>query len=325
MQHPFSILKSLHGIRPGGRTTVLIAAAGLVLLGIGLGYFGGVWLPLDMFSHARLHLTGMFVTLIAALIFGRFWPFSFLVGVTATVLWVSGWSPSPRVVYPQENAAAGEVPVRVVSYNIGDASGDHIALVTYLRNQQADIAILQNMRPSDRKLLEILRITYPHHTECISQAHCRLAILSKHPLSDTGFDRSEDKPGILWASATIGTSALTTIGVDLGYPWQASRQFRQIKRLAHHTLRAPGPVLVAGTFHANDTSLILLAFQEFAGLWRLTNEPTWPTWFFGLPQFAIDHIYVSGDLRPLSWPKPGTGTVSSHLPIEAVFALSPTQ
>ena len=178
MQHPFSILKSLHGIRSRGRTTALVIAAGTDIARYRLGYFGGVWLPLDMFSHARPHLIGMFFTMIAALIFGRFWPFPILIGGIATVMWVGGWSPYPAVTYPQENPAAGEVPVRVVSYNIAGASGDHIALATYLRNQAADIAILQNVHPSDQKLLETLRITYPHHAECISHAHCQLAILS---------------------------------------------------------------------------------------------------------------------------------------------------
>ena len=304
---------------------VLAVIAGLALLGIGLGYFGGVWLPLDVFSHVRSHLIGLLLTVIVAVFFGRFWPIIILMGLSATVMWVGGWSLYPPVVYPQQNPAPGEVPVRVVSFNIAGSSGAHAGTAAYLQSQKADIAILQNMHPRDRKLLETLRITYPHRAECISHAHCQLVILSKHPLSDTGFDTSEDRPGILWATATVGTSPLTIIGVDLGYPWQASMQFRQIKRLAHQTLRAPGPVLVSGAFHADDASLILLAMQEFAGLWRLTNKPTWPTWFFGLPQFAVDHIYVSGDLRPLAWPTPGADTASSHLPIEAVFALPQAQ
>ncbi len=267
----------------------------------------------------------MFFTLIAMAFFGKFWPGMALAGLTATVLWSSGWSPYPPVAYPQESPASGEVALRVVSFNIAGSSGGHGGIASYLADQQADIIILQNVPPSDRKLLEMLRITYPNRADCISHTHCQLVILSRHPLSDTGFDTSADQPGILWTTATVGTGTLTAIGVDLSYPWRASRQFRQINRLAHHTLRAQGPVLVAGTFHANDASLILLGMQEFAGLWRLTNKPTWPTWFFGLPQFAIDHIYVSGDLRPLAWPTPGAGTLSSHLPIEAVFAVPQAQ
>ena len=37
--------------------------AGLALLGIGLGYFGGVWLPLDVFSPSEIAMSGQTIFL----------------------------------------------------------------------------------------------------------------------------------------------------------------------------------------------------------------------------------------------------------------------
>ena len=56
-----------------------------------------------------------------------------------------------------------------------------------------------------------------------------------------------------------------------------------------------------GDFNATPFSRILGVLQDSANLTRLTNLPSWPSQL-GLPQIAIDHIFVSpgitADRRP---------------------------
>jgi endonuclease/exonuclease/phosphatase (EEP) superfamily protein YafD len=77
---------------------------------------------------------------------------------------------------------------------------------------------------------------------------------------------------------------------------------------------------VMGDFNATPFSRMLTSLQEATGMSRLTELPTWPAWF-GLPQVAIDHIFVSEGIRPVTGEEIGNPSGSDHFPIAMTLAI----
>ena len=71
---------------------------------------------------------------------------------------------------------------------------------------------------------------------------------------------------------------LTIFGVHFVKPFYARQHWGQIRNMASESFTAKGPFVVAGDFNATKDSFVINAFQEFAGILRLTSLPTWPTW-----------------------------------------------
>ena len=151
--------------------------------------------------------------------------------------------------------------------------------------------------------------------------HCHIAILSKRPFEDGGHRSNWSGPGLVWIRYGDELSRLTVVGTHLTRIPYLDRQFTQIQELARETLRFGDPMIVAGDFNATEHSVMLNGFQEFSGLWRTTAVPTWPNWFFGLPQIGIDHIFVSNGVFPLSLPRAGDYIGSDHRPVSGWFAV----
>ena len=60
--------------------------------------------------------------------------------------------------------------------------------------------------------------------------------------------------------------------------------------------------------------------QDSANLIRLTNLPSWPS-LVGLPQIAIDHIFVSPGIRLLEAEQIGEAAGSDHYPVTVRIAV----
>jgi endonuclease/exonuclease/phosphatase (EEP) superfamily protein YafD len=85
--------------------------------------------------------------------------------------------------------------------------------------------------------------------------------------------------------------------------------------------RVDGPLVVAGDFNATPWSLHLATFERLTGLTRLTGLPSWPARGLGLPQVAIDHIFVSSGMRPLGSATTLDASGSDHLPVRVTLAV----
>lgn len=298
--------------------TLIIALSGLLA-----PYFAERWVELDVLSHLRLHLIGAAMAAALALVIPRLRLVVLLAGLAATPV-VIGLMP---VLGSKSEAAlpvgAGEMPLKVLTYNTWFQNGDWQALETYIRKEDADVVILLEFGSNKRPLLERLSALYPHRSDCIEIKHCRLVLLSKKPFEEAGHKTKWSGPPIIWARYGEYLNGLTIIGAHLPRPPSVTTQYLQVRELAKETLKVGDPVIVAGDFNATQWSFTLSAFQEFSGLWRLTSEPTWPTHFFGLAQFAIDHIFISNGVRPLAYPERGEHVGSDHLPMSARLVVLP--
>jgi endonuclease/exonuclease/phosphatase (EEP) superfamily protein YafD len=316
--------------RPLPRRAVILCVIGFVLsLGaLASGYFGGVWIPLDVFSHLRVHFAGAavgFLVAIGALLLFRRKRISAIMLTLAAIGTVSFAGLWPDYVLPKGQmppAGADEATLRMVSFNVWDRNKQTSQLAKFLQNADADVVVLLEFFDHHRSLLATQKEKYPHQYDCVSIKKCNIAILSRKPFKDSGAKVSWEGPVTAWVRFGDGLKGLTLFGVHFVRPDTPNQQWQQVKGMAGETFSARGPVIVAGDFNAAPGSIMLTGFQEFSGLWRLTSLPTWPTWFFNLPQLAIDHIFISNGVRPLAYPQPGKDVGSDHLPLNSTFAIS---
>jgi endonuclease/exonuclease/phosphatase (EEP) superfamily protein YafD len=75
-----------------------------------------------------------------------------------------------------------------------------------------------------------------------------------------------------------------------------------------------------GDFNATPFSRIPGVVEVRGNLRRITYLPSWPA-TFGLPQIAIDHIFISPGVRQLEAARIGEAAGSDHYPVTARIAV----
>ncbi len=315
--------------RPLVRFVLLLCIlfTGAFFLLVVASYYGHFWTPLDAFSHLRVHLVGgllgfglaslSLATLqrirIAAAIL-------FLFGL-GTILYAGFWPAISQGRQVDLPLAQYEKELKLLSYNVWARNPAPEKLVKYLNGEDADVVVLIEFTRRYRKLRALLQQKYPHQHDCNDKDYCHIVILSRVPFEAAGSRSRWAGPNMAWARFGKEFGGLTVFGVHFTRPFSPFAQYSQMRAMASETFTAKGPFLVAGDFNATTNSFLINAFQEFSGVLRLTTLPTWPTWFFELPQLGIDHIFISNGIRPLAYPETGKNVGSDHLPIKARLAI----
>ncbi|MEM8688775.1 MAG: endonuclease/exonuclease/phosphatase family protein [Pseudomonadota bacterium] len=311
----FSLLVSLFG------------TTGLFLLVIA-SYYGHLWTPLDAFSHLRVHLIGATLGLgIAALSLMtvqrvRIAVLVLVVAAVFTVLYAGLWPILSQSRDPQPAAGPNEREFKLVSFNSWTGHKNPKQIADYLATEDADVVVLVEFPKEFQKILGLLRQQFPHQYDCNeTAAYCHIAVLSRHPFAEVEAKSDWKGPPMVRAQFGKELGGLTVFGVHFSQPFTPNWQWSQMRAMASETFVAKGPFIVAGDFNATKDSFLVNAFQEFSGSLRITSLPTWPTWFFELPQIGIDHMFISNGVRPLSPPKVRPNAGSDHLPIKAHLAV----
>jgi len=176
------------------------------------------------------------------------------------------------------------------------------------------------MGPAKRPILGQLKARYPYQFHCYGVDYCNFAILSKLPFTDAESRGTWAGPPYIRVRLGPEAGGLTVFGVHtIRFPHSLA-QFRQVNEIAKVIERTSGPRLVMGDFNATPFSRILGTLQDSANLKRLTNLPTWPS-HAGLPQIAIDHVFVSPGIRPLEAEQIGEPAGSDHYPVTVRIAV----
>ncbi|MCP5080479.1 MAG: hypothetical protein GY948_02150 [Alphaproteobacteria bacterium] len=304
----------------------LFGTTGLFVLVIA-SYYGHLWTPLDAFSHVRLHLIGATLGLgIAGLSLMtvqriRIAVLVLCVFALGTVLVAGLWPVVSQSRTAQPAAGPNETAFKLISFNSWTHHKDPKRIANFLLGEDADVVVLVEFPAEFKKVLGLLKTKFPHQYDCHGQAYCHIAILSRVPFADTGAKPDWKGPPLAWAQFGEELGGLMLFGVHFAQPFTPNWQWSQMRALASETFRAKGPFVVAGDFNATKDSFLINAFQEFSGSLRITSLPTWPTWFFELPQLGIDHLFISNGVRPLANPSVGSNAGSDHLPIKAHLAV----
>ena len=293
----------------------------LGLFALALSRAGQLWVGFDVFAQFTFH----FIILIGACLIGLLMPRAkltmALLMVLAGFVGIGAW-PHIASRSPQEVArpAPGERALTVASFNTLWVNPDAAALQAEIERIDADVITLIELGPDKQQMMAALKARYPYQAECFAIDFCRLAILSKFPIAASEGRGPEEGPSYIRARLGPEAGGLTVIGVHtIRFP-HARAQFQQVTELARLVERLPGAKLVMGDFNATPFSRIISVMENAANLQRVTYLPSWPS-RAGLPQIAIDHIFLSPGLKLLEKARIGEAAGSDHYPVIARIAV----
>jgi len=295
---------------------VLIGLCGLV--GSRLGQ---LWVAFDVFSQFTLQ----FAVVALAFLVGLFMPRAKLlaafilivVGVIGIGTWPHLASEAPQTL---ATPAEGMQEIRVASYNTLYDNENIDAVKAEVAKLDADVITLLEMGPKKRRIMAELKDRYPYQADCYKVDYCNLVVLSKFPVIES--DARALWEGAPYIRAKLGPEAggLTVFGIHtIRFP-HSRAQFRQVNVIAQLIENTPGRKLVMGDFNATPFSRIVEVVEQRANLRRLTSLPSWPR-HVGLPQMAIDHIFVSSGIIPTESQRIGEPAGSDHFPVTLKIAV----
>jgi len=203
-----------------------------------------------------------------------------------------------------EDGSAVPGSIRVASANLNLASRDFQALERWLLGDQApDLLFLQEFTDLARQALasDALLAAYPYRLEAPQTDPFGLAILSRHPLSDTRILAPAEPQQTLRLHASLHLAERRVALVALHPMPPLSRAFARARdqALAEESRRlAQGgdAALMAGDFNATPWSRSLFGIDPH--LQRASSlAPTWPNAFGWLSVLPLDHLFASGHWR----------------------------
>lgn len=307
---------------------VILWGAGIVLW---LVLLRDVWAPLDAISPLTGHALAAGAVAIAALVARRHGAALLVVGGIATGILQAAPVLPMLAGLANENATlklASSAPrtnndLRIVQINTWHGNRDTDSLVRYLEASDADIAVLSEFGPSKRELVERLARSYPFVVGCPEYWSCSQLLLSRRPFVASGAQRPDGRrPPIVWARLKgdgVASPDVTVVGTHIYRPSLSYSLHRtQLDGLIRFLGRIKGELIVAGDFNITTWSQ---SYEAFLVKTRLTAArgrlPTWPAWPMTLPQFQIDHLFVSSGLA-IHGQRAGAYVGSDHLPLHTV-------
>lgn len=304
----------------GGATLgLLIAMAGLLL-----GRLGYLYPAFDVFAQFGMQFTLMVMGFAAAIFMPRY---KAILGFAFTAALVAGYGAWPHIVstglpkgpFPVE---AGEVVFKVAQFNIHAENSDIGEVAREIERLDAEVVTLVEFERSKGPILQMLARQYPFAHAYYDEDYRNFAILSKFPIEAIQGKAIWEGPP--YAGALLGgkLAGLWVYAIHTTrFPYSRA-QLKQYQGLVKKLEGRSGPKLMMGDFNATPFSRLPGLIEDGLGLRRVTHLPTWPaTW--GLPQLAIDHIFISDELRVVAEQQTGNSAGSDHLPVTMTLAFKP--
>lgn len=293
----------------------------LGLAGLAASRLGQLWIAFDVFSQFTLQFAVVAVAFLLGLVMPRAKLFVAFVVLVLGIVGIGVWPHvASRAAITMGEPAAGERALTVASFNTLWSNQDADAVKAEVLRLDADVITLIEMGPAKRRILGELKDVYPHQADCYDIDYCNFAVLSKLPIRESAARGRWSGPAYIRATLGPEAGGLTVFSVHMIRFPHSEAQFRQTAEIASLIERTPGPRLVMGDFNATPFSRILTGLADKANLQRLTWLPSWPSQA-GLPQIAIDHIFVSPRLRLLEAARIGEPAGSDHYPVIARIAV----
>jgi endonuclease/exonuclease/phosphatase (EEP) superfamily protein YafD len=300
-----------------------LCLAGLLvgLAGLAAGRFADVHIELDIVNHFIPHL----LIGSGACLLGIAMPRAKLAtAIVATLIGVTGIGLWPHYVSrngpPAIEAAEGERIIRVMAFNTRYQSLEWRPVYEEVLRQDPDIVALLEIGRAKLPALEMLEAVYPHQAGCLDKAYCEIVVLSKFPIASS--DSRSRWRGPAYVRVTYGPELgeLIVVAAHTTRPPFFDRQLEQMRALGDMVAAAGESRIALGDFNATPYSRMLQTFIARSELELTSDLPTWPA-DVGLPQIAIDHIFVSPDLRVADPLRIGSAARSDHYPVIADIAI----
>ena len=300
------------------------AVVGLLLgvLALLLGRAGQLWPAFDVAAQFGAQA----LCLVAGFSIAAFFPrFKALIGIVLSMSLILAYGAWPLLVSQKLNTGpfdlkSGERAVRLMQFNTWERNRDFAATVAEIQRLNPDVVALEEFDPGKREVLFRLRIDYPYQYACHELPECHIAILSRFPILATAADSGFY--GLPFASVKLGgeLTGYTVVSTHTTRFPHSRAQLAQANALVKHLEKETDRLIVMGDFNATPFSRIPGFIQTGTGLNRLTSLPSWPTWS-GVPQLAIDHVFVSPEIRQLAAEQIGNAAGSDHFPVLVTIAV----
>ena len=268
-------------------------------------------------SHFRIHfLFVAFAAGVCLILPRRIGWLVALAIVVASLAGIGGWA---RLhISPGHDGPPPRGDIRVMSFNTWARNRDLEAMQGVIARNRPDIVgLVEYLPPKHEQLPARLKSLLPHAADCVDKPHCYMGLLSRWPIVESRGRSLWEGPPYLYAKLRAPGGDIHVFVVHtLRFPW-ARAQLKQIHAMARliARYREKGPVIIMGDFNATPFSRIIRDFEKATELKRLSWLPTWPSWFFGLPQLAIDHVFISRHFRKVRGPLLGESAGSDHFPV----------
>jgi endonuclease/exonuclease/phosphatase (EEP) superfamily protein YafD len=206
----------------------------------------------------------------------------------------------------------------VVTFNVFTRNNQLDEAARWLRGQNADIIILQEMTRHTREpMRRVLAGAYPHIHDC----GCNdIVIYARHPWSAAGGQpRTAEQPALSWLTlADRNGRELHVVGLRPRYMKDPSAYAAHYDWLVRNIPKFGDRLILAGDFNAAPWSWQMMHLTAATHLRRHgTYAASWPSL---LPIVLIDNLLTTPDIRAVSF-KTGPFLGSDHLPVVATVAL----
>ena len=285
--------------------------------------FAAPWVPQVELANQLRHLTaaGCLLTMPIAWTVSRKLS-SWAMALAAVNVAVIAAAVAAAPLAGEASEASDGAPLRVMTFNVWRINEAPEKIAHALASSGADVIALQEMDGREADILDALRDAYPYQAHCAEARRCRLALLSRHPLSETVARTGErSRPPTIRAALSLGDRAIDIVVVHTMQPRKAGQQAAEFDWLGQALLPGARPMVVMGDFNATPWSWLMVRLGRATGLGRVgTRGATWPAPFatYGLlfPFVLIDHVLVSRDVAVRRW-WIGPPAGSDHLPVVA--------
>ena len=308
--------------RRAGRSACFLVFV-LAVAGALAGWLGNLWIAFDVFAQFSLH----FWLIAGAFALGFLMPGArVLTAITVLIIGLLVIGALPHYQGASEaigdvKAPAGHRIVRLMSFNSWLQNRNIEALAQEIERNDPDILLMIEFGPDQRSLKDRLRGRYAYQDDCLHLEHCNMAVFSKFPIADFESHGAWEGPPMVRATFGEELGGLNFIGIHSGrFPYLRA-QLTQLGELGDLVRKLSGPRIVAGDFNATPSSRMLSVFQARSVMRRIDEFlPTWPA-RWQLPQLAIDHIFVSEEVKSLEVARIGGNAGSDHFPLVARVAV----
>ena len=321
-------MKSLLGV-----LTELLQALALVLAFAGfalgaLAWGGMVSVQLDSLTH--LAPFGLVGCILAALIWRvggrRASRTAWRLALAGALVWGMLMAPEIFGAALAPTAKPDRETLKLVQFNVWSDDASNEAKVAWLRKQNPDVIVLEEVADFGAPLLGDLAAVYPNKLTCENRPYrCEVVILSKRPPIGEGHfsGTGPDQPNTTWGRFQGALGPYLVVATHLDWPTPDGRQQREITALAGELRRFEArDMVLAGDFNSTPWSFSLRRMDRLSGLTRRTRSmPTWPAHRFTrlrlyapLPIFPIDQVYAGSDWRTVKVER-GPNLGSDHYPV----------
>lgn len=309
------------GARVGRSAVKLARVLSVATLSLGIaGYGGRAHRFLELASHFRLQyfLASLALLMIFITLRSPRWIAGAMLCLILNMIALAPWY------LPRSPAEVDEPkrPLRLLLSNVFYGNPHYALFAAYVREQQPDIVICQEVSPRWGVELKNLQEAYPHTVMVPKAGGSGIALLSRWPFKESFVLNLGDtaRPSIL-ATVDVDGTSVSVLTLHPETPLAAhnfAARNAQLAEAARLMKNLPGHKVIIGDLNTSLWSPFLSDLENNSGMVNARRGagvlPSWPTHLPSFMRLPIDHCFVSPEIA-VTGIKTGRDIGSDHLPL----------